>query len=43
MSQTGGSMAQTSQAMLQGPWISMTGSKKMGNMRHKPNKTIWYS
>ena len=30
---TGGSMAQMSQAMLQGPWISMTGSQKMGNMR----------
>jgi NADPH:quinone reductase-like Zn-dependent oxidoreductase len=30
--QTGGSMAQMTQAMLQGPWISMTGSQKMGNM-----------
>ena len=37
--QTGGSMAQMSQAMLQGPWISMTGSQKMGNMGvAKPNK-----
>jgi len=37
--QTGGSMAQMSQAMLQGPWISMTGSKKMGNMGvAKPNQ-----
>ena len=27
---TGGSMAQMFQAMLLGPWISMTGSKKMG-------------
>jgi NADPH:quinone reductase-like Zn-dependent oxidoreductase len=35
---TGGSMAQYFQAMLQGPWISMTGSKKMGNMGIKPNK-----
>ena len=35
---TGGSMAQMSQAMIQGPWISMTGSKKMGNMGLKPNK-----
>jgi len=34
---TGGSGAQMSQAMLQGPWISMTGSKKMGNMLAKPN------
>ena len=29
---TGGSMAQMSQAMLQGPWISMTGGQKMGNI-----------
>ena len=37
--QTGGSMAQMSQAMLQGPWISMTGTKKMGNMGvAKPNQ-----
>jgi NADPH:quinone reductase-like Zn-dependent oxidoreductase len=37
--QTGGSMAQMSQAMLQGPWISMTGNKKMGNMGvAKPNQ-----
>jgi len=35
---TGGSMAQTFEAMLQGPIISMTGSKKMGNMLVKPNK-----
>jgi NADPH:quinone reductase-like Zn-dependent oxidoreductase len=34
---TGGSGAQMSQAMLQGPWISMTSSKKMGNMLAKPN------
>jgi NADPH:quinone reductase-like Zn-dependent oxidoreductase len=35
---TGGSGAQLFQAMLQGPWISMTGSKTMGNMLVKPNK-----
>jgi NADPH:quinone reductase-like Zn-dependent oxidoreductase len=35
---TGGSMAQMSQAMIQGPWISMSGSQKMGNMNLKPNK-----
>ncbi len=34
---TGGSSAQMFQAMLLGPWISMTGSKKMGNSTHKPN------
>jgi NADPH:quinone reductase-like Zn-dependent oxidoreductase len=32
-------MAQMSQAMFQGPWISMTGSQKMGNMGvAKPNQ-----
>jgi NADPH:quinone reductase-like Zn-dependent oxidoreductase len=35
---TGGSMAQTFQAMLLGPLISMTGSKKMGNLLAKPNQ-----
>ncbi|GHO79937.1 NADPH:quinone reductase [Ktedonobacter sp. SOSP1-85] len=35
---TGGSMAQMFQAMLLGPWISMTGRKKMGNLLMKPNK-----
>jgi NADPH:quinone reductase-like Zn-dependent oxidoreductase len=35
---TGGSMAQTFEALLQGPIISMRGSKKMGNMLVKPNK-----
>lgn len=35
---TGGAVAQMSQAMLQGRWISMTGSKKMGNMLAKPNQ-----
>jgi NADPH:quinone reductase-like Zn-dependent oxidoreductase len=34
----GGSDAQLFQAMLLGPWISMTGSKKMGNSMHKPDK-----
>jgi NADPH:quinone reductase-like Zn-dependent oxidoreductase len=37
--QTGGSMTQMTQAMLQGPWISKTGSQKMGNMGvAKPDK-----
>jgi NADPH:quinone reductase-like Zn-dependent oxidoreductase len=37
--QTGGSMRQMTQAMLQGPWISRSGSQKMGNMGvAKPNK-----
>jgi NADPH:quinone reductase-like Zn-dependent oxidoreductase len=32
-------MAQMTQAMLQGPWISMTGSQKMGNRGvAKPNQ-----
>ena len=32
-------MTQMSQAMLQGPWISITGSQKMGNMGvAKPNQ-----
>ena len=35
---TGGSMAQIFQAMLLGPWISMTGSKKMGALTAKPNQ-----
>ncbi len=34
---TGGSDAQMFQAMLLGPWISMTGRKKMGGSAHKPN------
>ena len=38
---TGGSMAQMFQVMLQGPWISMTGSKKMGNLLAKPTTGIW--
>ena len=35
---SGGSMTQVSQAMLLGPWISMTGSRKMGNVMAKPNQ-----
>ena len=35
---TGGSVAQMSEAMLQGPWISMTGSKKMSNMLARPDQ-----
>ncbi len=34
---TGGSGKQMFQAMLYGPWISMTGNKKMGNLLVKPN------
>jgi NADPH:quinone reductase-like Zn-dependent oxidoreductase len=35
---TGGAMAQIFQALLLGPWISMTGSKKLGNMMAKSNQ-----
>ena len=35
---TGGSMAQIFQPMLLGPWISMTGSKKMVNLSVKQNQ-----
>ena len=35
---TGGSVAQMFQSMLLGPWISMTRSKKMGNMLARPNQ-----
>jgi NADPH:quinone reductase-like Zn-dependent oxidoreductase len=34
---TGGTNAQSFQAMFLGPWMSMTGGKKMGNMLEKPN------
>ena len=34
---TGGSGAQMYQAIFLGPWISMTGSKKMGNLLQRPN------
>jgi NADPH:quinone reductase-like Zn-dependent oxidoreductase len=37
---TGGSMAQTFQALLLGPLISMTGGKKLGAMLVKPNKDL---
>jgi len=33
----GGSMAAFFQVVFLGPWISMTGSKKMGILMHKPN------
>src|SRR5947209_6720159 len=35
---TGGSGALLFQVMFLGPWISRTGSKKMGNSGHKPNQ-----
>src|SRR6266567_5666009 len=35
---TGGANAQMFQAMLLGPWISMTGRKKMGNLLKKSNQ-----
>ncbi len=35
---TGGSMAQLFQAILLGPWISMTGRKKMGSLMAKLNQ-----
>ncbi len=35
---TGGSGALLSQVMFLGPWISRTGSQKMGNSGHKPNQ-----
>jgi NADPH:quinone reductase-like Zn-dependent oxidoreductase len=35
---TGGANAQMFQAMLLGPWISMTGRKKMGNVLKKSNQ-----
>ena len=37
---TGGSMAQIFQGLLIGPWISMTGSKKLGSLAVKPNKDL---
>ena len=36
----GGSTARIFQAMFLGPLISMTGSKKMGILMHKPNKDL---
>src|SRR5215212_5916413 len=35
---TGGAMAQLSEVMLKGTWISMTGNQKMVNLLAKPNK-----
>ncbi len=35
---TGGAGAQMFQALFLGPWISMTGSRKMGSLTAKPNK-----
>jgi NADPH:quinone reductase-like Zn-dependent oxidoreductase len=34
----GGSGAQMFQVMVRGPWISKTGSKKMGSFLHRPNQ-----
>jgi NADPH:quinone reductase-like Zn-dependent oxidoreductase len=34
----GGSGAQMFQVMVQGPWISMTGSKRMGSLLQRPNQ-----
>jgi NADPH:quinone reductase-like Zn-dependent oxidoreductase len=39
---TGGSMVQIFQAMLLGPWISMTGRKQLGAMTVKPNKDLGF-
>ncbi len=36
----GGSSARIFQVMFLGPWISMTGSKKLGILAHKPNKGL---
>jgi len=36
----GGSTARIFQGMFLGPWISMTGGKKMGILAHKPNKDL---
>jgi len=35
---TGGSNAQIFQALLLGPWMSMNGNQKMGNLEAKPNQ-----
>jgi NADPH:quinone reductase-like Zn-dependent oxidoreductase len=39
---TGGSLAQTFQALLLGPWISITGSKKLSALLVKPNKDLGF-
>lgn len=36
----GGSSGRIFQAVFMGPWISMTGGKKMGLLLHKPNKDL---
>jgi NADPH:quinone reductase-like Zn-dependent oxidoreductase len=36
----GGSWAQTFQALLIGPWISLTGSRKLGPLTVKPNQDL---
>jgi NADPH:quinone reductase-like Zn-dependent oxidoreductase len=38
---TGGSLAQIFQSMLLGPFMSMTGGKKMGNSARNPNHKDW--
>jgi NADPH:quinone reductase-like Zn-dependent oxidoreductase len=37
---TGGSWAQMFQALLIGPWLSMSGSRKLGGMTVKPNRDL---
>jgi len=37
---TGGAMAQIFQGLILGPWISMTGSKKMSSLTVKPNQDL---
>ena len=37
---TGGSLAQIFQALLIGPWLSLTGSRRLGAMMVKPNKDL---
>lgn len=39
----GGSGAQMTEAMVKGPWISMTGSKKMGNFLQRANQKDLYT
>lgn len=38
----GGSSAIVNQLLFLGPWISMTGSKKMSLLLHKPNKDLGF-
>jgi NADPH:quinone reductase-like Zn-dependent oxidoreductase len=37
---TGGSWAQIFQALLIGPWLSITGSRKLGSLTVKPNQDL---